>query len=102
MESHSSTLLKIKSELRNLREPLKAGPANITERSGKHWKPTLSAYHLLRPFEIIGTAFLRESDSLGIFRSMPHALAPRVRHQPLQVLDLLEVATLNCHYSSVI
>ena len=26
----------------------------------------------------------------------------RVRHQPLQVLDLLEVATLNCHYSSVI
>ena len=28
--------------------------------------------------------------------------APRVRHQPLQVLDLLEVAILNCHYSSVI
>lgn len=26
----------------------------------------------------------------------------RVRHQPLQVLDLLEAATLNCHYSSVI
>ena len=26
----------------------------------------------------------------------------RVRHQPLQVVDLLEVATLNCHYSSVI
>ena len=29
-------------------------------------------------------------------------LAPRVRQQPLQVVDLLEVATLNCHYSSVI
>jgi len=27
---------------------------------------------------------------------------PRVRHQPLQVFDLLEVATLNCHYSNVI
>ena len=26
----------------------------------------------------------------------------RVRHQPLQAVDLLEVATLNCHYSSVI
>lgn len=29
-------------------------------------------------------------------------LFPRVRHQPLQVFDLLEVATLNCHYSNVI
>ena len=26
----------------------------------------------------------------------------RVRHQTLQVIDLLEVATLNCHYSNVI
>jgi hypothetical protein len=29
-------------------------------------------------------------------------LESRVRHQPLQVFDLLEVATLNCHYSNVI
>ena len=28
--------------------------------------------------------------------------ASRVRHQTLQVIDLLEVATLNCHYSNVI
>ena len=30
------------------------------------------------------------------------AQGARVRHQPLQAVDLLEVATLNCHYSSVI
>ena len=29
-------------------------------------------------------------------------LLPRVRQQPLQVVDLLEVTTLKCHYSSVI
>ena len=34
--------------------------------------------------------------------SPPEIEAARVRHQPLQVFDLLEVATLNCHYSNVI
>lgn len=37
------------------------------------------------------------------FRNLrAQGLRTRVRHQPLQVVDLLEVATLNCHYSSVI
>jgi hypothetical protein len=46
------------------------------------------------PMAHIRRAFTMASGKKGQF--------PRVRHQPLQVFDLLEVATLNCHYSNVI
>ena len=43
-----------------------------------------------------------EGDFTQAITVRPGDQTTRVRHQPLQVFDLLEVATLNCHYSNVI